>query len=363
MGRSVGRMTGFANVTMFRDRHGKPRYRWRQKGCKTVYLPGLPGSSEFAEAYAAATQGQAKLVIGEGKTKPGTINALAVAIYASLEWGALSPATQTTYKGIIERLRTAYGDLTVRSLSAGAILKMRDKKVDAPTAANNLVKVLRWMLEFAVARQWRADNPAVGIKPIKVKSDGFHTWAEGEVRQFEARWAVGTKPRLALDLFLYTIQRSGDVRRMGRQHIKEGRLEFVQEKTGAALSLPIVPALAASLALVPETQMLFVATGSGAPYTAKGFGNWFKDACVSAGLPHCTAHGLRKTGATRLADAGYSEAVIMAWTGHQTTKEIQRYTRARNQKTLADSAVAGPESEQQMATESDGLANTAAKAL
>lgn len=357
MGRGAGRMMGFSHVTVMRDRHGKVRYRYRRKGCKTVYLPGVPGSPEFAEAYRLATDAAtAKIEVGASRTVPGTMNALAVAVYASAEWKSLSATTQATYRGIIERIRKDYGHLPVAGINQGHIRMMRDKRADKPTAANNLVKILRWMLAFAVERQMRLDNPCIGIKPLKVEGDGFHTWTEDEVVKFEKRWPVGTKQRTAFDLLLLTVQRSGDVRQMGRQHYRSGRLDFTQEKTGASLSLPVVPALAASLATVPANQMLFVVNQFDAGYTAKGFGNWFSDACREAGLPHCSAHGLRKTGATRLADAGCSESEIMAWTGHQTPKEVLRYTKKRNQKGLADRAAARTDAEQTLATRPDRLA-------
>ncbi|WP_461343724.1 tyrosine-type recombinase/integrase [Brevundimonas sp. GN22] len=364
MGRGL-KVIGFQNVTSFRDRHGKVRFRYRRKGEKTIYLPGVPGSSEFAAAYQAATEGGgAKLVIGQGRTKPGTINALAVAIYSSAEWSLMAKTTQATYRGIIERLRTDYGDLPVKGIRQSHILTMRDKRAATPTAANNMVKVLRWMLQFAVARQMRDDNPAIGVKPLRIASEGFHTWTEAEIATFEARWDVGTRERLAFDLLLYTAQRSGDVRQMGRQHLKAGRIQVRQEKTGAELELPIHPRLAASLSEVPANQMLFLQTQAGVGFTAGGFGNWFREACRSAGLGHCSAHGLRKSAATRLADAGASEAQIMAVTGHQTSKEVQRYTRKRDQIRLADAAMArigGTKTEQEMANLHTQLAKNGGK--
>jgi integrase len=51
-------------------------------------------------------------------------------------------------------------------------------------------------------------------------------------------------------------------------------------------------------------------------------------------------HGLRKLGATRLADAGCSEREIMAITGHTSVAEVSRYTKARDQARLAEQAMA-----------------------
>src|SRR5262249_35001104 len=68
------------------------------------------------------------------------------------------------------------------------------------------------------------------------------------------------------------------------------------------------------------------------------FSNWFGKRCREAG-PIGTAHGLRKTAATRLANAGCSTDQIKAITGHQTTKEVERYTRAADQQRLAQAAL------------------------
>jgi integrase len=59
-----------------------------------------------------------------------------------------------------------------------------------------------------------------------------------------------------------------------------------------------------------------------------------------AALPHCTAHGLRKAAAARLAELGAGESEIMAVTGHTTSKEVTRYTRGARQKVLATKAMA-----------------------
>lgn len=364
MGRGL-KVIGFPHVSTFRDRHGKVRYRYRRKGFSTSYLPGKPGSPEFAEAYEAASAG-GKLVIGEGRTKVGTINALAVAFYESAEWTQFSTETQRTYRQRIEYIRKSYGDLLVRGLKADHIMKMRDKRRDTPVSANNMVKTLHMLMGFAVLRNLRLDNPATGIKPLKVKGDGWHTWTEAEVTQFETRWSVGTSQRLAMELLLYTGQRSADVRQMGRQHVSGKLIRVKQQKTGADLWIPIHTRLAASLAVVPGNQMLFVVNIKGAGYTAKSFGDWIKDACVSAGIPHCHAHGLRKTAATRLADAGCTEAQIQAVTGHKTSAEVQRYTKGRDQVRLAEAAIAsidGPNGEQVLANPADRLAKRTSNQL
>ena len=48
-----------------------------------------------------------------------------------------------------------------------------------------------------------------------------------------------------------------------------------------------------------------------------------------------SAQGLRKAGATRLAEHGCTDHEIMAWGGWSSIKEVQRYTKAADRKRLA----------------------------
>ena len=180
-----------------------------------------------------------------------------------------------------------------------------------------------------------------GRRHQKVQShgEGHHSWSESEIAQFEERHPVGSKARLALDLGLYTAQRKGDVLRMGWQHVSDDAITVRQQKTDAALLIPMHPELPATLASVPRGNLTFLMTEHGAPFTPNGFGNWWRDRCNEAGLRHCSFHGLRKAAATRLANAGCSADQIKAITGHRSLAEVARYTCAADQGRLARQAV------------------------
>ena len=65
-----------------------------------------------------------------------------------------------------------------------------------------------------------------------------------------------------------------------------------------------------------------------------------KRAARLAGLPaQCVPHGLRKATLRRLAERGASAKQIAAVSGHETLREIERYTRAADQAALARSAI------------------------
>lgn len=96
--------------------------------------------------------------------------------------------------------------------------------------------------------------------------------------------------------------------------------------------------LAESILATPTVGAIFVVTEFGKQFSVKGFGNKFRQWCDEAGLPNCSAHGLRKAAARRFAEAGCSNQEIKAWTGHTTDSEVARYTAAADQRTLSDTA-------------------------
>ena len=75
-------------------------------------------------------------------------------------------------------------------------------------------------------------------------------------------------------------------------------------------------------------------TGTGAPYTVWGFGNWFRDRCVEAGVPG-RAHGLRKAGAVTAAENGATTKQLMAIFGWLTLEQAETYVESANREKLA----------------------------
>jgi integrase len=207
----------------FIDRHGRPRFYFRRAGFKKIPLPGLPWSPGFMEAYETALAGQ-PLQIGSARTKPGTVRALAVSYFNSPDFRSLRPSSQAIYRGIIDRFCIQYGDNRVANLKREHVVKLMAARAERPVAANSLRKVLRAMMKHAVEIGLRADDPTRDVRAIRVKSDGYHSWNDDEIAQFEKRHPIGSLARFALTLLLYTGQRRSDVVRMGPQHIRNGVL-------------------------------------------------------------------------------------------------------------------------------------------
>jgi integrase len=216
---------------------------------------------------------------------------------------------------------------------------LMDRKADKPGAANNRKKYLSAMFGWAVRQHHMKSNPARDAERASYATDGFHTWTVDDVRQFEQRHPIGTKARLALALLLFTGARRGDVVTFGRQHVKDGTLRYVPRKTRykrmTASEKPIAPALAEVINATPTGDLTFLVTEYGKPFTAAGFGGWFRERCDEAGLPHCTAHGLKKAGATIAAENGATDRQLMAMFDWSTSAQANAYTAAANRKRLA----------------------------
>ncbi len=326
------------NVTEYLDRHGKPRYRWRKKGCATHTFKAKPGTPEFLSEYQTVLANSAKRA---PRTVPGTFHDLAAQFYGSIGWQNMKPITQSTYRNIIERFRAEHGDKPVALITPRHLDAIFAKiAVDTPGAAINLRKTLKRLLGYAVKIGMVRSNAADHTDAIKRRSDGFHCWSEEEIAAFRKHHAVGTRPRLAMELMLWTGQRRQDVVGMGWQHVRDGRIYVRQEKTGKALHIKIAPQLHAALSAMHQPgQMLFLTTQYGKAFTAAGFGNWFREQCDDAGLKGCTAHGLRKAIARRAAELRATNQQLKAVGGWSGDSEVSLYTAAADQKGLADSVI------------------------
>ena len=324
------------------DRYGNRRVRFRRRGV-SVYLTGIPWSEDFMRQYAAALEREDanRTQVGASKrTLPGSFSALCVSYYGSPEFRGLNASTQKVRRNVLERFRAEHGHRPLKDLRSDHIRRIMGAKANTPEAANNLLKVLRVLLSYAVNVGMIASNAAIGIKRYRSrKGEGIHTWSEAEVAQFEAAHVPGTKARLALELLLNTGQRRSDAVHMGWQHVKGDEIAVRQQKTDEPLLIPMHPKLIEALAAVPKINLTFLMTERGAPFTAAGFGNWFRKQCNLAGLRQCSAHGLRKLMATRLAEAGCSTEQIKAITGHRSVAEVARYTRSADQRRLARQAM------------------------
>jgi integrase len=330
-------------VNEFIDRHGKLRYYFRRPGSRSVKLPGIPGSIEFMDAYQAALATVAPPPTSLKHIIRGSLAEITAGYFCSAAFANLSQSSQRLYRIALKPVLEAHGHRLVRDLPKTAARNVIEAiGASRPGMANLTRAALSKVMAYAIKTGVRADNPFAGLEEYRLGT--HHTWTEAEIVQFERRWPLGTRERLAFALLLYTAQRGGDVVRMTRNDIVDGCIRVSQDKarkgTTNELMIPIHPALARALKAGPVVGMQYLITDArGRPL--RGVTRLIERAVQAAGLPaHCKAHGLRKAALRRLAEAGSTTKELAAMSGHRSLRELELYTEHADQVRLAQSAVA-----------------------
>jgi integrase len=354
-------MVDLPYLTRQRDRQG--RWLWyfrRRPGAPKARLPGEPGSPEFLEAYHAAVRSPRAVAAPTARTWRW----LCTLYLASPEFTALGPSTRAQRRRVLEstwrepvapQSPLTIGETPLDRFTRGAVRVLRDRKAAVPEAANHRLKAVRRVFAWGIdVEHFDGANPALGVRPLRGRPGGFHTWSVAEVERYRNRHPVGTKARLALELLLFTGVRRSDLVRLGHPLARDGWLHWTETKGRARApkerSIPILPELQAVLAATPVLGVAtWLVSHHGRPFTTGGFGNWFRERCNEAGLPHCSAHGLRKAGATIAANNGATLHQLMAVFGWETSEQALVYTKRADRKKLAQEAmgllVAAPEHE------------------
>lgn len=328
-----------ANVTEYKDRHKKKRYRFRKSGLPTYHFKYEPGTPEFMEEYQLAKAAQKP--DPEPRYEAGTVDAVIAALYKTPRWRAMRPSSRRTYQGILEKFRERNGHRKITAITTPIIDKKLADMESTPAAANNYRKALSRVFRQAIKMNLMRHNPVDATDAYKQTGDGFHTWTEDEIAAYEKRWPVGTRERLAFALLLHTAVRRSDMIKIGPANRQGNRLFLTHEKNSSDTSIPISDELAEAIAPFEDTTGPYLQTQHGKPYTGDGFGNWFRRKVKEAGLPlGCSPHGLRKAVSRRLAESGSTNQQGRAVTGHLTDREFTRYAAKANKAAMADEAMA-----------------------
>ena len=348
-----------AYLSREKNRHGNECLFVRRHG-KRVRIREPENTPAFAKSYSDALDALEKPFEANERArkeaaKAGTMGWLATRYFAECE----------EYKGLYEKSRNArrsciedclqeprkpdtpkdlMRDCPVSQFSAAHVKMLRDRKAKQPGSANNRRKHLSAMCAWAVDEKLMPTNYVRDVKmAAKKKGGGFYTWTVEDVAQFEARYQVGTMARLALALLLFTGSRRQDMVTFGKQHVKNGWLRFVPKKNlykrNTMSQKPWLPKLDTIVKATPCGELTFLVNSYGVGFTANGFGNWFRERCDEAGLFRCTAHGLRKAGATIAAENGATASQLMAIFDWATISQAEVYTKAADQKRMAGEAM------------------------
>lgn len=339
------------------DRHQNERWYLRRPGQPKVRIHSPYGTDAFREEVRCAELGIAfagapalPIASRSPAAKPGSLKWLSLQYIhrAGGEWS-------TDYRSMVDRVLTLVcagkalslngtlnGDLTYAGMQLKHVAQLRDELAETPHAANRRLKTIIAMYNWAIGAGIASHNPADKCSRLKTRKGGFHTWTLDEIAKYQARHPVGSKADLALRIYLFTGLRKSDACTFGRQHIRkvddERRVVITPGKTEGSSSvvvdIPLLAPLAEAIDALPKNRMTFLCNAKGMPHSPAMLGNLMRDWCDQAGLPHCSAHGLRKAGAVIAAENGATSAELQAVFGWTTSEQADLYTKAASRKKL-----------------------------
>jgi integrase len=318
------------------NRHGRAVWYVRRNG-KRIRLRAEFGTPEFDAEYQAALA--AHQPAEEVRTAAGTLAWLLDCFRGTAVWQARSESTRAKWDGIYRQALQASGSAPLSAITPKAIRAGLERRAHTPGQAQHFLNAMRALFRWAVKTQLVKADPTASIEaPARRRDAGIRPWTEEDVAAYEKRWPSETRQRVWLDVLLYTGLRRGDAVRLGRQHVRDGMATIKTEKTGTIVTIPILPVLAETLAAGPCGDLSYIAGSRGRPMAKTSFSNEFAIACRAAGVSG-SAHGLRKLGATRAANAGATVAELEAIFGWSGGKMASHYTRAADRQRLAKRAM------------------------
>jgi integrase len=310
-------------------------YFQRGRGSATpgprLRLPKSPHDVEFWAAY--------KAHLGSEPPSARTFDALIASYKVAPEFMKRAEATQRDYSRYLDIISRAWGKLHVGGVRPKHVIELRDAWADTPVAANHLLSVLKTLINWGIPREFSETNPCIHVPKLEVDEGGARPWPAWAYKLIEEHAREDMKR--AVLLARYTGQRQADVLRMAPEHVEDGGIHVVQQKTGKELWVPLHTDLKAALANWSSSP--YVQTPNAKPYTPERFrAAWTRlmnD--TPAGLIRkegYTFHGLRASSVEKLRERGCDNLQIEALTGMSPTM-ITRYSRFANQKRLAKAAV------------------------
>ena len=275
---------------------------------------------------------------GKKVALPGSIGALVQEYRKTPEFLALKPNTKKNYFRAMKHMEPLYY-CAITDIKRRHVIKLRNELAKTPALANQVRLFFSVLMQFAVDMEYCESNPAARIKNLA--AGHYDRWSDEQIEY--ALTHMPERFRRAILLALYTGQRQGDLVKMRWDEYDGESVYVAQEKTGEKLWIFCHAALRAELEAWKRdrTAVTILTDSLGTPYKHAGtFATVFsaerkKHPCLN-GL---VFHGLRKTAAAKLAEAGCSSLEIKAITGHRSLEMVELYTRQADQKRRSRSAV------------------------
>ena len=177
--------------------------------CSRVRLKAEFGTPEFDAEYRAALSGTP---IRKGAPSNSSLAWLLARYRETNAWSELSAATRRQRDNIFAGVLDTAGQEPYARITQATILAGKERRAATPHQARNFLDAVRGLFGWAHNAKLVKVDPTTGVdNPKRKGGDGFIAWAEEHMSAYEARWPIGTRQRVWLDILAYTGLRRGDV--------------------------------------------------------------------------------------------------------------------------------------------------------
>ena len=259
---------------------------------------------------------------------------------SSPEWKRLASRTRCQYGRYLDWWGIDYGDLAVSEIDREFILEARDALSLKPRTADFTIQVLSRLLSFAVDRPRRFGlqfNPASRIGKL-ADPIGYKPWHDNLL--MTARGKAADELRWVIDIARFTGLRGSDLVLLtwGQWNGRGFEIPAI-EKSGEPLWVPAGPELRAVIAEIPKRAMVVLTTKTGRAWKLAHLRHRIAALVSTCGFEGYSLHGLRKLAGKTLAENGATTKQIKAILGHKSDQMAELYTRAAEQRRLAEAGI------------------------
>ncbi len=312
-------------------------YAKGKKGYLYFIRPGIcqrmkhaPGTADFAVEYA---------LLMKGKAAPASVTVAKMidAYRKSAKWAELSKNTQKSYARHLAFFADKMGEFEPDRIKTRHLNDLLEQLRAKPTDANRKMASLSAVYAWGIGKGWCKTNPATAVDKLKPTGRARGPWPLDLIQA--ARDTATGETALLFEMLLSTGQRVTDVLRMRWGDMDGDGIRVTQQKTKAAIYVPLTDRLRRVLASTPKRGLTIITQANGKPVGYNLAWGWMMDLRKQIGAEAYDIHALRHSAASEIASLpGMTADHVRAITGHASATMIRLYAGEAMQKARAKEA-------------------------